>query len=356
MIWAVLMAGGAGTRFWPLSRSTRPKQFLPIVGQKTMIEETVRRILPLIPRERILIVTRSKQKAALARLVKSIPSRNILAEPCPRNTAPCLALAALHLLRRDPAAVFAALPADHSIENGALFRKHLRFAAGLAASDRHVVFGIPPAGPHTGFGYIACGKRLSGPPGTEVYQVRRFVEKPSFSRAAAYLAAGNYFWNSGMFVWKASFFTRSLETALPRMKPGLAAIRKSLGTPAESGVLARVFPAFPSISIDYGLMEKARNMVLVKAGFDWSDVGSWSELGEIWKKDGRGNAIRGTAVVLGGGGNVVHAGKRLVALVGVRDHIVVDAGDAVLVAPKEKSQNVKQLVEELKGKGFRRYL
>ncbi|MBI4550191.1 MAG: mannose-1-phosphate guanylyltransferase, partial [Candidatus Omnitrophica bacterium] len=265
MIWAVLMAGGSGTRFWPLSRAIRPKQLLPIVSQKTMLEETVRRILPLVPAERILVVTNVRQQKAVAKILPGLPARNILAEPCARNTAPCLALAALHLLKRDPQAVFAALPADHLIQNAALFRKHLRAAAAVAARRKHVVFGVPPSVPHPGYGYIACGKRVPGEGGVQFFRVSRFVEKPSRARAAAYLAAGNYFWNSGMFVWQASFFLQSIKAALPALRPGLQALRKSVGTPAEKRVLAAEFPKFPSISVDYGLMEKARDILMVKA-------------------------------------------------------------------------------------------
>jgi len=356
MIWAVVMAGGSGTRFWPLSRSERPKQLLPITGKRTMLEETVARLSPLIPAERILIVTQRSHQRQIRKILKHVPAKNILAEPCPRSTAPCLALAALHIAKRDPSAVFAALPADHLISNAPLFRHHLKVACSQAAKGRHVVFGIPPSVPHTGYGYIACRGKAGVSRGIELYDGLRFVEKPSLRKAKAFLKSGKYFWNSGMFVWEVSFFLRSMQKALPQMSRGLAAIKDSLGTTKEQQVLNRIFPSFPNISIDYGLMEKAAGLCVVKAKFEWSDVGSWQELEKITSSDRDGNAASGKTLILDSRGNVVKSGKRLIALLGVDNLIVVDSEDALLVARKDRAQDIRKLVDELGRRNMRQYL
>lgn len=356
MIWAVIMAGGAGTRFWPMSRKKRPKQLLPIVSKRTMIEETAARLAPLVSPKRILIITQADQQPAIRKLLKKIPRENIIAEPCPRNTAPCLALAALHIEKKDPNAVFAALPADHLIRDTAFFRAHLKVACNEAAAGRHVVFGIPPSIPHTGYGYIESGSKIRTETEIEIFKGLRFVEKPSLDRAKSFVEAGNYYWNSGMFVWKVSFFLKELERAIPDMKTGIAAIRPVLGTRREAAVLRRFFPKFPSVSIDYGLMEKAADFSLVKARYDWNDVGSWLELEKISKLDEDGNCLAGNAVSLDSRGNIVKSGKRLLAILGVENLIIVDSDDALLVAHKDKAQDIRKLVEELARRKLRQYL
>ncbi len=356
MIWAVIMAGGAGTRFWPMSRRNRPKQLLPIVGKRTMIEETVARLAPLVPAERILIVTQPEHQPLIRKVLKRFPSKNIIAESCPRNTAPCLALAALHIEKQDPDAVFAALPADHLIRDAGLFRLHLKVACRQAAGGRHVVFGIPPTVPHTGYGYIACKEKTGVEKAIEIYEGLRFVEKPTLEKAKEFLKSGKYFWNSGMFVWSLSFFLRSMEKALPEMNKGLAAIRSAIGTKKEQAVLKRIFPSFPNISVDYGLMEKASSLCVIKAQFDWSDVGSWQELEKIFKLDEGGNTLIGNTLSLDSRGNIVKGGKRLIALLGVEDLMVVDSEDALLVARKDRAQDIRKLVDELGRRNLGRYL
>jgi len=350
MIWAVIMAGGSGTRFWPLSRAALPKQQLAIVSKKTMIEETVNRLSGFVPPSRILIITGKRYQSSIRKVLKQIHKENIIAEPCPRNTAPCLALAALAIEKRDPKGIFVALPADHGIRDKQGFQQHLRLAAELAEKDKHVVFGIPPTSPHTGYGYIECKANPKSQKGISVYQGLRFTEKPPLAQAKAFVRQGRFFWNSGIFVWKVAFFLEEFERNLPSTKKNLGALRAAIGTRKENAVLERVFPRIPSISVDYGIMEHARQLVVIKAKFDWSDVGSWQEL-EYWHpQDAKGNTLLGNALAVDSEGNIVRADKRLVALVGVKDLVVVDTKDALLVVPKERAQDVKNIVEQLKKK------
>lgn len=342
------MAGGAGTRFWPLSRSHQPKQLLPIVSRKTMIEETVNRLSPFIPPQRILVITGKQLKPKIEKILRSVPKGNIIAEPCPRNTAPCLALAALHIEKKDPRAVFIALPADHAIRDVKLFRMHLDVASRLASKERHVVFGVPPTLPHTGFGYIACRSRAGAEKGIEIYRGLRFVEKPTIRKAEAFLRSGKYLWNSGIFVWKLSFFLDSLAKALPAMGKQFPALRAALGTSKEQGTVEKIFPRFPDISVDYGLMESAKELFVIKARFDWSDVGSWRELENWHPKDAAGNAVSGNTIAVESFGNIVRAETKLVALLGVSNLLIVESRDALLVASKDRAQEVKRIVEELR--------
>jgi mannose-1-phosphate guanylyltransferase len=356
MIWAIVMAGGSGTRFWPMSRERLPKQVLPIVGRRTMIEETVRRLKPLVPNDRIIVVTGKRHRPVIQRLTRNLPRRNILAEPCARNTAPCLALAALHIERRDPHAVIVALPADHWIQDGKSFRRQLGLACDLARGDRHVVFGIRPSSAHTGFGYIACKKKVFSRGGTDIYEGWKFIEKPPLWQAKAFLRSGRYFWNSGIFVWKLAFFLKSLEAAMPAFRRSVGKLRASLRSGRGGATLAKTFGRLPSVSVDYGLMEKAKNLFVIKAGFDWSDLGGWREFERFGSRDICGNALFGEALALESRGNIVWGARRLVTLLGVRDLVVVDTADALLVAKKDRAQEVKKLVDLIRRKGLTRFL
>lgn len=351
------MAGGVGTRFWPESRIRRPKQLLPIVSKKTMLQETIGRIKTFVPEKRILIVTSVFQKPLLQRLLKSFPKRNILAEPCSRNTAPCLGLAALYIERQDPEAIFIALPADHRIQDAISFRRHLKVACQLASENHHVVFGIPPLKPHTGYGYIASQGKTKHRRGVEFRQGLRFIEKPPLRRARAFVRSGKYFWNSGMFVWKLSYFLRCLEKTLPDLSRKLFKLRAIIGTSKEKSALRKTFSSLPHVSIDYGLMEKVKKLYIVMAKFGWSDVGSWHELEGLLKRDRWGNAFRGNVISVRSERNIVRAGgRRLISLLGVQDLIIVDTEDALLVCRKDNAQEVKKLVDLLRRKKLHRYL
>ncbi len=349
---AVIMAGGSGTRFWPLSRTDRPKQFLPIVGGKTMIEETVARLQPFLPFEAIYTISDKRQAAAIRTLLPGLKAANVLVEPAGRNTAASLILATASLYLRNPRTVVFALPADHLITRPARFIGKLRAAAEMAAEkDVIVTFGVPPTYPSTGFGYIQFSARKRGKAAGEFfYPVLKFKEKPKLTQARRFLARGNHAWNSGMFVWRADVFARKLEESAPHFYPFWQRVLRALERKGRSG-LAAVFREIPATSIDYALMEKAAGVLMVKGDFGWSDVGSWASLAGLWPRDAAGNALRGKAELVGSRDCLVHSPRRLAAVVGLSDVIIVDTEDALLVCSKKADQRVKEVIENLKKKG-----
>ena len=355
-LFPVVMAGGSGTRFWPLSRKNRPKQFLPLDGDEPMLAATVDRLPPLARIQDTFVVCGPNHAAAARRILRKLPRENLLVEPCPRNTAPCVGLAALHVKRRDPKGVMVMLPADHHVARPEAMREALAAGAQLAFEGAVATIGIRPDRPETGYGYLKVGARLKtlgrGKKAFHPARVERFVEKPDVVTASRYLAEGGYLWNSGIFLFRADVILEEIRRAMPVLGEQLAVIEKSLGTPAYGRTLARVFPAAPSISIDYGVMEKSQRIAVVPAEFGWSDVGSFAALSEVRELDDLGNVLQGDAIVIDGHDNVVLGhGKRPVAVVGVDGLVVVDAGDAVLVVRKEKAQDVRKAVEELRRRG-----
>lgn len=354
---AVIMAGGSGTRFWPLSRKSRPKQFLPIAGRMTMIEETVARLRPLLPLEAIYTISDKTQAAAIRKLVPGLKADNVLVEPVGRNTAASLILATARIYLHDPRTVVFALPADHLITRPARFIKKLRAAAAAAAEkDIIVTFGIPPAYPSTGFGYIHySGRKREKIAGEIFYPVLRFKEKPKLGQAKRFLAQGNHAWNSGMFIWRADVFARKLEEHAPDFFPYWRRILKALEKKDRSEVAA-VFREIPATSIDYALMEKAEGVLMVEGDFGWSDVGSWASLADIWPQDEAGNALRGESLFVDSRGCLVYSPRRLTAVVGLENVIVVDTEDALLVCDKNADQRVKDVIESLRKKGKERIL
>jgi mannose-1-phosphate guanylyltransferase len=355
-IYPVIMAGGSGTRFWPLSRKNRPKQFLPLDGEKPLLVATLDRLPPLARVDRTYVVCGPTHAATVRRLVPKLPKQNLLVEPCARNTAPCVGLAALHVARRDPRGVVAMLPADHHIAQPDAFREALAEAAALAQQGAIATIGIRPSRPDAGYGYLKVGVRLAaGGRGKQAFpasKVERFVEKPDVVTAARYLAEGGYLWNSGIFVFRADVILEEIRKAMPVLGEQLAVIESSMGSPSYTRTLKRVFPNCPSISIDYGVMEKSQRIAVVPAEFGWSDVGSFAALSEVRETDDLGNVAEGQALVIDGRNNVVMAGgSRPVALIGVDDLVVVDSGDALLVVRKDKAQDVRKAVEELKRRG-----
>jgi mannose-1-phosphate guanylyltransferase len=354
---AVVMAGGVGTRFWPLSRKQKPKQFLPIISSKTMIEETALRLLPLISPSRIYTIANHSQTKTITNLLPQIPEENLLCEPTGKNTAPSLMLATAVIFCQNPDAVVVALPADHLIKDADRFLKKLE-AAGQAAleSPGIVTFGIPPSYPSTGYGYI----QISPQEPTEIsgdtfFSVEKFKEKPGVQQAKEFLNDGNHFWNSGMFFWQAKTFPSKLEQYAPELFPFWEKMVKALKQKQES-LLISVFDEIPSISIDYALMEKAQPVWMSRGDFGWSDVGAWSSLFDIWAKDDRGNAIRGEGMLLESSRCLVHNPGKITALVGVEDLIIVDTEDALLVCRKDCDQKVKELVKLLEKKGGKEHL
>jgi mannose-1-phosphate guanylyltransferase len=354
---AVIMAGGSGTRFWPLSRRKTPKQFLPIVSSRTMLEETVRRILPLVPLRRIYTIANAAQTRTIRRLLPRLPAGNFLVEPEARNTAPSLILATARIFLDNPKAVVAVLPSDHLITEESVFLKKVAAAAAAAeAEDALITFGIPPTFPSTGYGYIhyrkgAARKFL----GESFRDVLEFKEKPSTEKAVAFLREGGYAWNSGMFFWRADVFAGKLERFAPEFHAAWIRILVALRSGSRARV-ASVFSGIPAISIDYALMEKARGVLMAEGNFGWSDVGAWSSLADIWARDEAGNAVKGAVAAIDARNNVVYNPGRLTALIGVEDLIIVDTKDALLVCRRERDQNVKQVLELLAKIGKTDYL
>jgi len=355
---AVIMAGGVGTRFWPLSRKKKPKQFLPIISEKTMIEETIQRLLPLFSSSEIYTIANFEQTQTIRKLLPDLPEENLLVEPQGKNTAPSLILATARIYLRNPKAIVAALPADHIIKDPTLFLKKLEAATSMAAEgDFLITFGIPPAYPAIGYGYIHFSEKnpLQGQK-EFFYKVHNFKEKPDYEQAKLFLEEGNYFWNSGMFLWQAQVFAQKLEKYAPSMFPYwermLDALKENNQDEIES-----IFEEIPSKAIDYALMEKVKEGVLVCPGtFGWSDVGSWSSLRDIWPQDKEGNALKGESLVLDSQNCLSYSPHKLTVLVGVEDIIVVDSEDALLICHKAQDQKVKDIVETIKKKGKNKYI
>ena len=350
--YAVIMAGGAGTRFWPASREARPKQLLSLAGtDKTLLAATVKRLQPLVPPERVYVVTAERLSQATLDAIPGVPASQVLREPVARNTAPCIAWATEVLLARDPEAVIAVLPSDHHIEDHDAFRDVMAKAFASARTGACTTIGIVPTRPETGFGYIELGEdRAHG-----AKRVVRFVEKPDRERATAYVAGGKHLWNAGMFFYRGDVMRDLLRAHLPAMHRGAAEMVARVAR-GDAGAVAEIFPMLESISIDVGVMEKATELAVVPGSFGWSDVGSWQCAWELAAKDAFGNALPAGAFVKDAERNyfasLTSSGKiKHVAFVGVSDLVVVETDDAVLVLPRERAQDVKLIVEALKKDG-----
>jgi len=351
------MAGGKGTRFWPLSREKRPKHLLSITGEKSIIKYTVERIAPLVPEDNIMIVTGESHSDEIKQELASLPEENIIVEPIGRNTAPCIGLAAVHIRKKDPDAVMVVMPSDHLIGDEKNFISVLSDAADIAKKSDHLVtIGIQPTKPETGYGYIERGNAFEATGNAAIYEVQSFREKPDLATAETFFKNGNFYWNSGMFIWKVSTLLESIEKFLPDLYKDLLTIERSLGTDRESEVVAQVYGDIDPISIDYGIMEKAKNVLMMPGDFAWSDVGSWDVLWEVLEKDENGNVLKGKALSIDTADSLVFGSDKLITLVGVKDLIVVETADSLLVCDKNASQDVKKLVEKLEKKNMKEYL
>lgn len=353
MFHAVILAGGGGTRFWPKSRRDRPKQLLDILGVKPLIGLTVDRLEGLFQRNRLWVVTHHDQVDGIRRHV-DLDEARILTEPTSRNTAPAVGLAALYLKREaGEDAIFAMLPSDHHVADVDGFQRTLSAARDVAQRGDLVTIGVRPRYPETGYGYIEVGEPLDEQEHPGVHRVARFVEKPDRPTAVGYVASGDYVWNSGTFVWRVGTFFDALQANLPEVYEGLMDIERAN---FDSNVITQVYEHFPDISIDYGVMERAENRAVVLSDFGWSDVGSWSALGELLEADDQGNVAQGDVLALECHDSVLVSERGLVATIGLRDVVVVATDDAVLVCPKEKAQDVKRIVQALAEQGRDAYL
>lgn len=343
------MAGGRGERFWPASRQTLPKHLLPIVGETPMLTQTVERVLGFVPRENIFVITTAEQLAGVRVACPQLPDANLVAEPMGRDTAAATGLAMLLVKARNPVATFAMLPADHVIHNTAEFQTVLAVAFAAAASAEVLVtLGIKPTAPATGFGYVEQDGAWRTVEGREVLRAKRFVEKPDSETAQRYLDSGRYFWNAGMFIWSVPTVEAAFRAHAPALHAGLVTLEMSAAQTGWTQALAAVYPALQKISVDYALMEKSTNVVVVPATFDWDDVGAWPAVARHFPADNAKNVLRGLAMVEGGSNNiVVSTDGHLTAVVGASDLVVVHTADATLVCSKDKAQEIKALLQRL---------
>lgn len=348
MIYAVIMAGGMGIRFWPKSRKDTPKQFLSTIGDTTMIQATIERIKKLIPISNICIVTNQNYVDKIQMLVPELPSENIFVEPMNKETAACIGLATINIYKRDKDAIIIALPSDHIIGENDKFIKILSRASKVVKyNDIIATIGITPSRPETGYGYIEKAILLDSKEGIDVYKVSRFVEKPDKEKASCMLKSGKYFWNSGMFIFRAEMFLREMQEYLPETYELLMKIYKNLGTSDIKTNMETIYSMIKPISIDYGIMEKTRNICVFKGDILWDDVGSWTALERFFEKDSNGNIVKGLSSRLDTKNCIIYGGNRLIATIGVKDLIVVDTGDVILICDKKKDQEIKKLVNTI---------
>ena len=354
MFHAVIPAGGSGTRLWPLSRAGHPKFLHPLTGSaQTLLQATVARLAPLAPADRTYVVTGVAHAAAVARQLPALPEENLLVEPSPRDSCAAIALAAAVIARRDPAAVMGSFAADHLVRDGAHFVEVVRDAVRGAEQGLLMTVGITPTAPETGYGYLRCGERVDGP----VVRVEEFTEKPPADVAVSYVESGRYLWNASMFVWRVDVFQRELARQQPELAAGISRIADGWDTPDRQAVLGEVWPGLPKISVDYAVMEGAAavgRVATVPGDFGWNDVGDFNTLGDTLPADDDGNVVIGpgdTLTVDSEHNVLVPQGGRVVALLGVRDLVVVDTGDVTLVCHRHRAQDVKKLVDQLRDQG-----
>jgi mannose-1-phosphate guanylyltransferase len=362
---AIIMAGGRGTRFWPRSRTRTPKQLLNIVGDTTMLEQTVSRLRPLISADHIWTVTNAEQALEVKTQLPAAAGRRVLSEPLGRNTAAAIALAAMHVRHAEKGrdAVLAVLPADHYIAQTDKYRKIVAAALDLAATpDRMVVLGIPPTRPDTGFGYIErTGAPQSGK-GQPVFAVKRFTEKPRQALAQEYLDSGKYEWNAGMFFWRVSTFLENLEKYVPKTVDALEDLAKHIGKTTYASRLKKIYPQLENISVDYALLEPATRqqntpqVYVIPAEIGWSDIGSWASVYELLAKSEGENVLAGAGHVIDGQGNFLWSPNKFVAAIGIRDLVVVETPDAILVVPRDRAQDVSLLVKFLETQNLKKLL
>ncbi len=352
---AVILAGGRGTRFWPRSRTRTPKQLLNIVGKDTMLEQTVARLRPLIPADRIWTVTNAEQSAAVRKQLPGASRKRVLTEPLGRNTAAAIALAAIHIRRAARAdALMAVLPADHFIAQPDKYRKIVSAALELAREPgRMIVLGIPPTRPDTGFGYVERISDVLDSNGFPAFAVRRFTEKPALELARQYVASEDYSWNAGMFFWRVSTFLENLKRFLPKTHEALESLAETIGKKTYERCLRAIYPKLENISVDYAILENATRqdgpprVFVIPAEVGWSDIGSWAAVYELLAKHSGDNILAGHGLALDASGNFLYSPSKFVAAIGVRDLIVVETPDALLIVPRDRAQDVAKIVKSI---------
>ena len=359
-IYAVIMAGGVGSRFWPRSRERSPKQLMEIVGGRTMIQDAVGRLNGFVVPEKIFVVTNKLQKNSVIKQLPGIPVENIIIEPIGRNTAPCIGLAAMFVRRLDPDGVMVILPSDHIVLDEKEFRRVLE--VGVDVAHKHsslITIGIQPTHPETGYGYIQIvederDKKGMLPRG--VFKVKTFAEKPNLATAQKFVESGDFYWNSGMFIWRADVILQEIKHSLPELYDHLMSIEPSIGTPLLEQSLELAYGLIRGISIDYGVMEKATNVYVIRGNFGWSDVGSWDEVYRLSSKDEHGNFLHGKVISFNSKNSYIYTSDKLVATVGVDDLIIINTGDALLICKRGASQDVKEIVDHIRRKQMNDYL
>ncbi len=358
-MYAVLMAGGLGTRFWPMSRKACPKQFLSFVGKKTMLQQTYERVKPLTEDDKIIVVTNKELRKEVEKQLPEIPNENIIGEPEGKNTAPCIGLAASIIEKRsDKNEIMVILPADHLVSGLADFRKTLRVGIEYARNhDTLVTLGIQPTFPETGYGYIQVDKKVHSDKGKDLFNVKTFAEKPNPETAKRFIKSGDFLWNSGMFIWSVKTLMREFEEHLPELFEDFTLIKNRYGRSGFNKILSEVYARTKSISIDDGIMETAKNVVVIKSNFKWNDLGSWEAVYNISGKDKEANVCHSKKeILLDAKNNFFHAPKKIIAAIDVEDLIVVDMDDAILICKKNRSQDVKHIVDYLNRKKMNTYL
>ncbi len=356
-MYCVIMAGGVGMRFWPRSREKRSKQFLKIQNGQSLIQATVERFKSIVPPDNIVVVALQSQKKDLIRHLEEFPSRNFVLEPVARNTAPCIGLAALTLRRKDEESILVVTPSDHLISGAEPFRRAVQAAVELATEKECLVtLGIKPDRPSTAYGYIQINKNAGVYQGADSFSVKTFAEKPNLETARAFMQSGDFFWNSGIFVFKSRVYLDAVRRYLPDLYQALMDIDAAFGHEAYQDTMEKVYQKIRSISIDYGIMEKTENVLMIRADFDWSDLGSWEQLYKLSAKDENGNASQGHVTLLDSHNCYVSVQRGLVAVLGIDDVVMVQDGDVTLVCHRSKTEEVKQIVERLKKNGMQKYV
>ncbi len=355
---SVILAGGGGTRFWPLSRQNKPKQLLNLSGNDIMLNDTILRYQDVIPLENTVIVTNQKQAELLdSVLTPQVPRENVLKEPVGRNTAACILYAALYSKKKYGDAVMTVLPSDHYFTDVGGFRDVLRKTCEAASSTgKLITIGIKPTFAATGYGYIRFSKDSEQQLPAGVYPVSEFVEKPAFEKAKKYMASGNYLWNSGMFVWQVSVILDNFQRYLPRLYKSMMKVYDDLATTREAESIARIYPELQSISIDYGILERSDDVLVIPGDFGWNDVGSWDALGAIFPPDENGNIVKANHLGISTKNSIIYGTDQLIATINVDNVIVAATHDAILICPKDQAQSVKEMVELLKERGMTEFL